>query len=105
TAGTHMQELIAPRSVKFFSAEGYVLGNKTTLEALLHECTGVPVDALRGKPPADFSINERLSWLGQRKTKRPEDLAYCMLGIFDAHMPLIYSEGEEKAFLRLRREI
>ncbi|KAH7016216.1 uncharacterized protein B0I36DRAFT_337058 [Microdochium trichocladiopsis] len=105
TRGWTLQELIAPRSVKFFSAEGYVLGNKTTLEALLHECTGVPVDALRGKPLADFSINERLSWVGGRKTKRPEDLAYCMLGIFDAHMPLIYSEGEEKAFLRLRREI
>ncbi|KAH7012490.1 uncharacterized protein B0I36DRAFT_369647 [Microdochium trichocladiopsis] len=100
-----LQELIVPKSVKFFSAEGEALGNKTTLEILLHECTGVPVDALRGKPLADFSINERLSWLGKRKTKRPEDLAYCMFGIFDVHMPLIYSEGEEKAFLGLRREI
>ncbi|KAH7021517.1 uncharacterized protein B0I36DRAFT_388201 [Microdochium trichocladiopsis] len=105
TRGWTLQELIAPRSVKFFSAEGKALGNKSTLEALLHECTGVPIDALRGRPPADFSINERLSWLGKRKTKRPEDLAYCMFGIFDVHMPLIYSEGQEKAFLRLRREI
>ncbi|KAH7016535.1 P-loop containing nucleoside triphosphate hydrolase protein, partial [Microdochium trichocladiopsis] len=105
TRGWTLQELIAPRSVKFFSAEGKALGDKNTLEALLHECTGVPIDALRGRPPADFSINERLSWLGNRKTKRPEDLAYCMFGIFDVHMPLIYSEGQEKAFLRLRREI
>ncbi|KAH7016455.1 heterokaryon incompatibility protein-domain-containing protein [Microdochium trichocladiopsis] len=105
TRGWTLQELIAPRSVKFFSAGGEALGNKTTLEALLHECTGVPIDALRGKTLADFSINDRLSWLGKRNTKRPEDLAYCMFGIFDVHMPLIYSEGEEKAFFRLRREI
>ncbi|KAJ1329819.1 dynein assembly factor with WDR repeat domains 1 [Microdochium nivale] len=105
TRGWTLQEMIAPRSVKFFSAEGEALGNKTQLEALLHECTRIPIDALRGKHLVDFSINDRFSWLGKRKTKRPEDLAYCMFGIFDVHMPLIYSEGQEKAFLRLRREI
>ncbi|KXJ84597.1 heterokaryon incompatibility protein-domain-containing protein [Microdochium bolleyi] len=105
TRGWTLQELIAPRSVKFFSADGKALGDKTTLEMLLYECTRVPVDALRGRSLADFSIDERLSWLGKRKTKRPEDLAYCMFGIFDVHLPLIYSEGQEKAFLRLRREI
>lgn len=105
TRGWTLQELIAPRSVKFFSAEGKALGNKNTLESMLHECTGVPTGALGGRPLADFSINERLSWLGKRTTKRPEDLAYCMFGIFDVQMPPIYSEGKEKAMLRLKREI
>jgi len=27
------------------------------------------------------------------------------MGFFDVHMPLIYGEGEEKAFRRLREEI
>ncbi|KAI1375374.1 heterokaryon incompatibility protein-domain-containing protein [Hypoxylon crocopeplum] len=37
-------------------------------------------------------------------TTRPEDMAYCLLGIFDINMPMLYGEGH-KAFLRLQKEI
>ncbi|CAD6447668.1 dff46e1a-ddca-4790-928d-23b648db52e4 [Sclerotinia trifoliorum] len=43
-------------------------------------------------------------WLSQRSTTRVEDMAYCMLGIFDINMPLLYGEGA-KAFVRLQEEI
>lgn len=39
-----------------------------------------------------------------RKTTRTEDMAYCLMGIFDVNMPLLYGEGE-KAFLRLQEAI
>jgi len=45
-----------------------------------------------------------MSWISKRQTTRIEDMAYCMLGIFDIHMPLMYGEGA-KAFLRLQEEI
>ena len=32
-------------------------------------------------------------------------MAYCMLGIFDINMPLLYGEGGPKAFIRLQEEI
>lgn len=32
-------------------------------------------------------------------------MAYCLMGIFDINMPLLYGEGGVKAFLRLRQEI
>jgi hypothetical protein len=32
-------------------------------------------------------------------------MAYSLLSIFDVNMPLIYSEGKEKALKRLREEI
>jgi len=38
-------------------------------------------------------------------TKREEDAAYSLLGLFDVYMPLIYGEGRENAFIRLREEI
>ena len=41
----------------------------------------------------------------KRETTRKEDAAYSLLGIFDIHMPLIYGEGREKAFIRLKKEI
>ncbi|KAK7721233.1 hypothetical protein SLS64_001529 [Diaporthe eres] len=34
----------------------------------------------------------------------PEDIAYCLLGIFGINMPLLYGEGE-RAFIRLEEEI
>ena len=33
-----------------------------------------------------------------------EDIAYCLLGLFDVNMPLLYGEGR-KAFVRLQHEI
>ena len=46
-----------------------------------------------------------MSWISRRETTRAEDIAYCLLGIFDVNMPLLYGEGERKAFLRLQQEI
>lgn len=103
--GWTLQELIAPASVEFFSVEGHRIGDKHSLQHILHETTGIPIEALQGSSLSQFTINERMSWAERRETKREEDAAYSLLGLFDIHMPLIYGEGREKAFNRLRREI
>lgn len=105
TRGWTLQELIAPKLVTFFSAEGHYLGDKASLKTLLHEITSIPIDVLQGRRLSDSSIEVRFSWLGTRKTKRAEDRAYCLFGIFSVHLPLIYGEGEENAFSRLEQEI
>jgi hypothetical protein len=105
TRGWTLQELIAPASVRFFSKEGELLGDKVSLERHICEITGIPVKALRGSPLSDFSVTERMLWADKRETTRVEDKAYSLLGIFDVYMPLIYGEGGEKALKRLREEI
>ncbi|CZR50232.1 related to calcium-independent phospholipase A2 [Phialocephala subalpina] len=100
-----LQELIAPHSVEFFSREGERLGDKRSLEPSLHDITGIPVEVLRGNPLTQFSVEERMLWAAERTAKRKEDEAYCLLGIFGLHMPLIYGEGRENAFMRLEEEI
>ncbi|KAJ4373968.1 hypothetical protein N0V83_002707 [Neocucurbitaria cava] len=105
TRGWTLQELIAPSSVEFFSKEGQRLGDKKSLEQTLHDITGVAIYALQGSPLPHFSVEERMSWAKQRQTKREEDAAYSLIGIFDVSMSLIYGEGRQKAFTRLRREI
>ncbi|KAF1965715.1 HET-R [Bimuria novae-zelandiae CBS 107.79] len=105
TRGWTLQELLAPRSVKFFSYEGKVLGDKIKLMRQIHEITGIPFLALQGSPLCEFSIEERISWTRSRQTKYKEDKAYSLSGMFDICMPLLYGEGEEKAFRRLRNEI
>lgn len=55
-------------------------------------------------PVKHASVARRMSWAASRKTTRPEDIAYSLLGIFDIHMPLLYGEGL-RAFLRLQLAI
>ena len=105
TRGWTLQELLAPSCVEFFSAEGERLGDKSSLMQEIHDITGISIQALQGCPLTEFSVDERLLWAKERETKREEDAAYSLLGIFDIYMPLIYGEGRQRALRRLRREI
>jgi hypothetical protein len=105
TRGWTLQELIAPTSVEFFSIEGQRLGDKKSLEQQIQEITGITVQALQGSSLSQFSVNDRMSWAAKRETKREEDAAYSLLGIFDIHIPLIYGEGRKKALVRLHNAV
>ncbi|KAH3983276.1 hypothetical protein HBH98_069080 [Parastagonospora nodorum] len=105
TRGWTLQELIAPETVLFFDARWNKRGYKTSIAAELSTITKIDAALLRNQSsPSDFCIAQRLSWAAKRKTSRLEDAAYCLLGLFDLNMPLLYGEGE-KAFRRLQLEI
>ncbi|KAF1925387.1 uncharacterized protein M421DRAFT_103125 [Didymella exigua CBS 183.55] len=103
--GWTLQELLAPPSVEFYSAEGIHLGDRASLEQCIYEITGIPREALHGRNLSRFTVEERMRWSKDRETKRKEDKAYCLLGIFDVFMIHMYGEGEHNAFDRLRVEI
>ncbi|PSN67524.1 kinesin light chain [Corynespora cassiicola Philippines] len=103
--GWTLQELIAPKSVEFFSSEGQYVGTKQSLEQLVHEVTGVPIEALHSCSLDKFTIPQRIQWVKNRKTTEEEDVVYCLLGILDISMPTSYGEGSEKAWIRLYDEI
>jgi hypothetical protein len=105
TRGWTLQELLAPTSVEFFSRERKRLGDKRSLKQQIHEITGIADSALQGAALSQFSVDERLLWAENRRSKLEEDKAYSLLGIFDVYMPLIYGEGEENAFKRLRTSV
>ena len=106
TRGWTLQELLAPSTVEFFSKDRKLLGSKASLERAVHEITKVPIGALRGQQRlSEFSVSERMSWAANRQTTYKEDKIYCLLGIFDVFLPLIYGEGEEYASQRLKEEI
>jgi hypothetical protein len=103
--GWTLQELLAPRSVEFFDSHGTRLGDKESLVQVLHEVTKIPLRALRNTPLDEFSVDERMSWAKDRQTKRGEDKAYSLLGLFGVSMAPIYGEGVDRAFERLQRKI
>ncbi|KAE8323706.1 heterokaryon incompatibility protein-domain-containing protein [Aspergillus sergii] len=123
TRGWTLQELLAPRKVAFFGSDWSLIGTRAELNEEISEATGIDrmflcngeardPDAFGhgdGKQHPSLSIHKasiaaRMSWASSRETTRPEDMAYCLFGLFDVNMPLIYGEGQ-KAFLRLQEEI
>jgi hypothetical protein len=105
TRGWTLQELLAPPVVEFFTKEGKRLGSKISLEREIHEITSIPEAALRSPNLSDFSVEERFRWTTDRVTTKPEDMAYCLFGIFGIYLPLIYGEGEKHALQRVRAEV
>jgi hypothetical protein len=106
TRGWTLQELLAPATVEFFSKEYKRLGCRKSLEQEIYEITEVPISALQGQQPlSEFSVTERMSWAAGRTTTFVEDKVYCLLGIFNVFLPLIYGEGEAYATDRLEAEI
>jgi hypothetical protein len=92
-------------SVEFFSCEGRRIGDKASLDQLLHDITGIPLAALRNCPLNEFNTSERRQWVKNRRTKEEEDIVYCLLGILSVSMPTAYGEGQESAGSRLQNEL
>ncbi|KAI0430790.1 hypothetical protein F5Y09DRAFT_306881 [Xylaria sp. FL1042] len=120
-----LQELIAPRLVKFYSKEWRLLGVKFGLHVshaydvyfrrkdwdiqfhqVLSQITGIPATVFDAREVnlGEFSVAQRMSWASARNCTKVEDRAYSLLGIFNVNMPLLYGEGK-KAFSRLQEEI
>ncbi|KAE8448959.1 hypothetical protein EG329_008755 [Mollisiaceae sp. DMI_Dod_QoI] len=105
TRGWTLQELIAPANVIFYAKDWREIGTKFTLQHIIVEITNINLELLSGtKKVSQFSIAQRMCWASRRQTTRREDIAYCLMGIFDVNMPLLYGEGD-KAFFRLQKEI
>ena len=105
TRGWTLQELIAPVCVIFFSNNWEAMGTRESLREELSTITGITTNVLmEPRQLSTVSIARRMSWAAQRHTTRREDIAYCLMGIFNVNMPLLYGEGD-KAFMRLREEI
>ncbi|KAJ6439841.1 HET-domain-containing protein [Purpureocillium lavendulum] len=111
TRGWTLQELIAPRAVVFLNCAWRVLGDKTTLRPQLHAITRVPDAVLLAGGNADADADHylaavpacrKLSWAAGRATTRPEDEAYCLLGLLGVAVPLLYGEGSARAFRRVQ---
>jgi hypothetical protein len=102
--GWTLQELIAPKVVEFYSREWGLIGTKIAQSECISRRTAIPERILHGDILHSCSVAQRMSWASQRDTKREEDKAYCLLGIFGMNMPLIYGEGKQ-SFLRLQLAI
>ncbi|CAH0025049.1 unnamed protein product [Clonostachys rhizophaga] len=103
--GWTLQELLAPEELHFYNQEWTFIGTKGDMSKEIETITGIPRQFLLGWEDFwDATVAQRMSWAANRGTKREEDIAYCLLGIFGVTMPMIYGEGDQ-AFIRLQEAI
>jgi len=106
TRGWTFQELLAPRVLVFFSADGEKIGDRNVFSDGIARQTQIPRNVIENSRKAwIFNAESVIRWTLHRKTKREEDAAYSLLGVLGVQMPLIYGEGKTRAFTRLRNEI
>jgi hypothetical protein len=104
TRGWTLQELIAPGVVYFYATDWKFIGCREKLLNIIVQVTKISPTYFATGDLSQYSAAQKMSWAANRSTTRPEDVAYCLLGLFDINMPLLYGEGE-RAFQRLQEEI
>ncbi|KAH7913147.1 hypothetical protein BJ138DRAFT_1146676 [Hygrophoropsis aurantiaca] len=114
TRGWTLQELLAPSQIKFYKKDWTPLtsvpndkeDNPRSIMFPISRITNISIMDLCYFTPGmwGYSMRERLSWASHRKTTRVEDMAYCLIGIFDINLTVAYGEGR-RAFLRLQQAI
>ncbi len=102
--GWTLQELVAPLRIDFYNASWNKIGTKWSLRQEISGATGIGELDLIFFDSGRTSVAQKMSWAAKRKTTREEDIAYCLLGIFGIHMPLLYGEGRD-AFRRFQEEL
>ncbi|KAH9850585.1 hypothetical protein C2E23DRAFT_834596 [Lenzites betulinus] len=110
TRGWTLPELLAPSCTMVFLTRSWSrIGTRQSLAPILEELTKIDATVLATDDPRAMiystSLATRMSWAAGRKTSRPEDRAYSLMGIFNVSMPTIYGEGGPRAFHRLQLEI
>ncbi|KAH6868034.1 heterokaryon incompatibility protein-domain-containing protein [Alternaria rosae] len=109
TRGWTLQELIAPGMVLFYDTNWMLISPMHPVDEewihLLSVITAIDEKYLQSRVSLrSASAACKFSWMAGRSTTRVEDEAYCLLGLLDINMPLLYGEGY-KAFFRLQEAV
>lgn len=103
--GWTLQELIAPKVLKFFTKDWECIGTREELVDLIADHTGISDEILgSGKIPQDITISQKMFWAAKRETVKVEDKAYSLLGILGVSMVPNYGIDDD-AFEDLQHKL
>jgi hypothetical protein len=103
--GWTLQELLAPDAIEIFDSDWHFVGTKSSLLEGIYKATNIEKQYLLDRNAIEnATIAAKFSWASGRTTTREEDMAYCLLGLVQVNMPMLYGEGSG-AFYRLQLEI
>ncbi|THU97853.1 hypothetical protein K435DRAFT_828534 [Dendrothele bispora CBS 962.96] len=84
--GWTLQELLAPPRVHFYDKKWRQIGSKHELRHEIAELTDIPQEVL------SVDVLERMSWTTGRETTKPQDRAYCLMGLLNVSLKPNYEE-------------
>jgi hypothetical protein len=117
TRGWTLQELVAPYRIKFYDMYwtqfccgplSDKLGDKEdSSSSLIQQEITLATSITRGELQniQHTPISRRMELVAKRQVTREEDIAYCLMGLFDVSISTAYGEGVDRAFFRLMEEI
>ena len=109
TRGWTLQELVAPKYLLFLDKGWRDIGNRMRWAAQIEAMTAIDRQYFSGR----VSVHDKnkcpaatkFAWASLRSTSRSEDHIYCLIGMLNVNMPLLYGEGAQNAFYRLQRKV
>ncbi|KIJ13643.1 hypothetical protein PAXINDRAFT_116963 [Paxillus involutus ATCC 200175] len=115
TRGWTLQELLAPRRMRFYGRDWTPICGEPrdrhvndkqdeSILVAISRLTEIPQNDLRNFSPSCNRVSEKMRWAAKRATTKVEDIAYSLIGIFKVSMPIAYGEGTE-AFYTLMKVI
>ncbi|KAI0190506.1 hypothetical protein EV127DRAFT_495217 [Xylaria flabelliformis] len=103
TRGWTLQELIASSVREFYAEDWSLIRVDREFTTFIAKVTDIDFHLPQDRELLSrYRTATRMSWASKRRTTRPEDMAYCLMGIFNISMPILYGEGPKKAFQRLQ---
>ncbi|KAJ8482687.1 hypothetical protein ONZ45_g14859 [Pleurotus djamor] len=125
--GWTLQELLAPRRLKFlgddwsdptgdrfdivrpdeevpYKPDWELAEGLSSIVQSIHALTYIDLHHLLYYTPSPSNLRNVFHWVSLRRTTRPEDLAYCLIGLLGVQIPIAYGEGRDRAFYRLLLE-
>ncbi|KAF9476756.1 hypothetical protein BDN70DRAFT_923071 [Pholiota conissans] len=111
TRGWTLQELIAPRELKFYGRTWNMLTKSPNdkgdndVQIQVQKATSITKKEIENSEPQNIRISRKMQWAAYRQVTRSEDIAYSLMGLFDVNMSTAYGEGGRRAFTRLIKEI
>ena len=107
--GWTLQEMLAPEELIFFSQNWTISVDRFDIPGIMSTVAGVVGGhaSFWFLDDGTYTISEVMSWASRRKTTKPEDAAYSLIGLFKLQhsMDISYGEGGARAFVRLQEQL
>lgn len=106
--GWTLQEMLAPEELIFFSQDWKISVDRFDVPDVMNRVAGVQGGHwFASKDDDSYTIEEVMSWASRRKTTKPEDAAYSLIGLFKLgkSLDISYGEGGARAFVRLQEQL
>jgi Heterokaryon incompatibility protein (HET) len=107
--GWTLQELLAPQELIFCSRDWNISVDRFDIPGVISSITGIlgGYSSFYATDDDQYTLDDVMSWAARRKTTKPEDAAYSLIGLLKLRgsLKISYGEGGARALVRLQEKL